>query len=73
MRTGRSTSLPIRRTNKIVWKKEVPPAQLGGSGPLTTAGGLLFRGAADGNVEAYDARTGVRLWEFQTGVRTARG
>jgi alcohol dehydrogenase (cytochrome c) len=61
------------RTNKIVWKKEVPPALLGGSGPLTTAGGLMFRGAGDGNVEAYDARTGARLWEFQTGVRSARG
>jgi alcohol dehydrogenase (cytochrome c) len=61
------------RTNKVVWKKEVPPQLLGGSGPLTTAGGLLFRGAGDGKVEAYDARTGARLWEFQTGVRTARG
>jgi len=61
------------RTNKIVWKKEVPPALLGGSGPLMTAGGLMFRGAGDGNFEAFDARSGARLWEFQTGVRTARG
>jgi glucose dehydrogenase len=61
------------RTNKIVWKKEVPPALLGGSGPLTTAGGLMFRASADGNVEAYDARSGAPLWTFQTGVRTARG
>lgn len=61
------------RTNKIVWKKEVPSTLLGGSGPLTTAGGLLFRGGGDGNVEAYDAKTGARLWEYQTGVRSARG
>ena len=61
------------RTNKIVWKKEVPSTLLGGSGPLTTAGGLMFRGAGDGNVEASDAKTGARLWEFQTGVRSSRG
>ena len=61
------------RTNKLVWKKEVPSALLGRSGPLTTAGGLMFRGAGDGNVEAYDARTGERVWTFQTGVPGARG
>lgn len=61
------------RTNKIVWKKEMPPAALGGSGPLTTAGGLIFRGSPDGNVEAYDASTGDRLWQFQTGARGGRG
>ena len=60
------------RTNKIVWKKEMPP-NLGTSGPLTTAGGLMFRGDAGGSVQAYDAKTGDLLWEFQTGVRGARG
>jgi plastocyanin len=60
------------RTNKIVWKKEVPAALLGGSGPLTTAGGLMFRASADGNVEASDSRSGAPLWSFQTGVRIAR-
>jgi plastocyanin len=33
----------------------------------------MFRASADGNVEAYDARSGAPLWTFQTGVRTARG
>jgi plastocyanin len=56
------------RTNKIVWKKEMGPGMLGGSGPLTTAGGLLFRGAGDGNFQAYDAKTGDLLWQFQTGM-----
>ena len=27
----------------------------------------MFRGAVDGHVEAYDARTGERVWAFQTG------
>ena len=49
------------------------PAQLGTSGPLTTSGGLMFRGSGDGNVQAYDAQSGERLWQFQTGVRGARG
>ena len=61
------------RTNKIAWKKEVPATTLGTSGPLTTAGGLMFRGSGDGRFEAYDAKNGDRLWEFQTGVRSARG
>ena len=60
------------RTNKIVWKREMP-ANLGTSGPLTTAGGVMFRGDADGSVQAYDARTGDLLWQFQTGLRGARG
>jgi alcohol dehydrogenase (cytochrome c) len=60
------------RTNKIVWKKDLPPG-MGTSGPLTTAGGLMFRGDGGGNVQAYDAKNGDLLWEFQTGVRGARG
>lgn len=55
------------RTGKIVWKKEVPPGTLGRSGAITTAGGLMFRGGGDGNFEAYDAKTGVLLWQFQIG------
>jgi len=53
-------------TGRVVWKHEVPTRFLGTSGPLTTAGGLMFRAAPDGLVEAYDARTGDRAWTFQT-------
>ena len=60
------------RTSRVVWKHEVPSARLGTSGPLTTAGGLMFRGAPDGLVEAYDARTGDRVWAFQTAAAGAR-
>jgi alcohol dehydrogenase (cytochrome c) len=62
------------RTNKIIWKKETLNTRYGGgSGPLTTAGGLLFRGGGDGNFEAYDAKTGELLWQFQTGIAFGRG
>ena len=34
---------------------------------LSTAGGLVFSGATEGNAFALDARTGKPLWEFQGG------
>lgn len=34
---------------------------------LATAGDLLFVGEPDGNFNAWDARTGELLWQFQTG------
>lgn len=56
------------RTDKIVWKKEVPSLILGRSGATTTAGGLMFRGGEDGNFGAYDSKTGDLLWQFQIGL-----
>src|SRR5712692_1191443 len=53
------------RTNKIAWQKTFPGAQ--SYGAVTTAGGLLFVGRVDGNLVAYDAKTGDELWKFQTG------
>ena len=44
------------------------PHQLGfGGGTMTTAGNLVFHGEPDGNLQAYHARTGDLLWQFQTG------
>ena len=37
-------------------------------GLLSTAGGLVFQGRSDGAFCAYDAQTGAKLWEKQTGV-----
>ena len=54
------------KTSRVAWKLEVPIPLLGTSGPLTTAGGLMFRGSAGGQVEAYNARTGTRAWTFRT-------
>ena len=53
------------RTNKIAWQKTFKGPQ--SYGAVTTAGGLLFVGQADGNLVAYDKRTGDQLWKFQTG------
>ena len=54
------------RTNKVVWKKEFRPGRP--TGAMTTAGGLMFQWAPDGNVQAYDAKAGNLLWEFQIGA-----
>ncbi len=58
-------------TNSEVWRID-----LGGpwnGGVLTTAGNLLFQGAADGRFVAYSADKGVKLWEMpiQTGAVAA--
>jgi len=55
-------------TNKIVWQKRLKFPGGAGSGLLSTAGGLLFRGESDGNLVAYDIRNGDVLWKFQTGA-----
>ncbi len=60
------------RTGAVAWKQELPAGRLATSGPLTTAGGLMFWGSADGYIEAYDAGTGERLWTFGTSPAGAR-
>jgi quinohemoprotein ethanol dehydrogenase len=53
------------RTNKIAWQHELPGDR--SYGVVSTAGGVLFKGQVDGNIVAYDAKTGDELWKFQTG------
>lgn len=55
-------------SGKVAWKRDVSPAAYGRSGLLSTAGGLLFRGGGDGNFQAYDAKSGELIWQFQTGI-----
>ena len=53
-------------TGKAKW--QMPwPGQSSMAGTLSTAGGLVFTGAATGEVMAVDADTGKVLWQFQTG------
>jgi alcohol dehydrogenase (cytochrome c) len=56
------------RTNKIAWQKKMTYSIGQGSGSLATAGGVVFHGQPDGNFQAYDAKTGDLLWEWQTGA-----
>ena len=52
-------------TGKVKW--EFPHTSPTWSGVLSTAGGLLFTGDAEGNFIALDASTGKPLWHFQMG------
>jgi len=54
------------RTDKIAWKKEFRGSRP--SGALATAGGLVLQMAGDGSMQAYDAKDGSLLWQFQTGA-----
>jgi alcohol dehydrogenase (cytochrome c) len=52
-------------TGKIKWTFEHTSPTW--SGVLSTAGGLVFSGDAEGNFIAHDAATGKPLWHFQMG------
>ena len=56
------------KTQTEAWRVEHRGAWNGGT--LTTAGGLVFQGTADGKLKAFTADAGDFLWEFatQTGV-----
>lgn len=53
-------------TGKRVWS--VPYKYFLLASMLSTAGDLVFTGDPEGNFFALDARTGARLWNFQTGA-----
>ena len=53
-------------TGKIAWQNEFPESCY--SGTVTTAGGLVFVGQNNGELQAYDSENGKMLWSFQTGA-----
>jgi glucose dehydrogenase len=53
---------------RIAWQKRMPYSIGQGSGALVTASDLLFHGEPDGHFQAYDARNGELLWQWQTGA-----
>ena len=74
---GRLTAINVN-TGDIAWQipfgtMEGVPAGIKtgapslGGGPMTTAGGLIFIGAArDGMLRAFDSKTGQELWSVKT-------
>jgi quinohemoprotein ethanol dehydrogenase len=50
----------------IAWKKSFKESCY--SGAVTTAGGLVFVGQNNGELQAYDSESGELLWHFQTGA-----
>jgi len=58
-------------TGKLVWEwKHNSPSW---SGVLSTAGGIVFTGDAEGNFIALDAKNGKALWHFQCGASLVAG
>ena len=55
------------QTGAIKWNFDLYQGSVG-AGVLSTAGGLVFASAKDGNLIALDARTGAELWHYQTGA-----
>ena len=53
-------------TGKLAWKADTDEPLMGGV--LATAGGLVFTGEGNGNFNAYDAKSGKKLWSFQCGA-----
>lgn len=53
-------------SGKIAWQYKAPQPLIGGA--LATAGNLVFMGEGNGWFDAFNARTGKRLWRFQLGA-----
>jgi mono/diheme cytochrome c family protein len=54
------------RMGKARWRVDSEASVPGGV--LSTAGGLVFQGNGGGVFRAYDAASGDRVWEYETGV-----
>jgi alcohol dehydrogenase (cytochrome c) len=54
-------------THERKWEFRYP--SVSASGVLTTASGLVFASDGDGNIMAFDSRTGKNLWHYQLGAQ----
>lgn len=63
---GLLTALDLKNKGKILWQQKTPEILVGGV--LATRGGLVFTGEGNGNLSAFDATTGARLWQFNCGA-----
>jgi quinohemoprotein ethanol dehydrogenase len=53
-------------TGKIAWQDKFPESCY--SGAVTTAGGLVFVGQDNGELQAFNVENGEKLWHWQTGA-----
>jgi alcohol dehydrogenase (cytochrome c) len=63
---GTLTAIDLHAGGKIRWQVKTAEPLVGGV--LATAGNLVFTGEGNGNLSAFDARTGQRLWQFNCGA-----
>ena len=62
---GRLAAVDLN-TGKLAWKADTDQPLMGGV--LATAGNLVFTGEGNGNFNAYDAKSGKKLWSFNCGA-----
>jgi PQQ-dependent dehydrogenase (methanol/ethanol family) len=60
---GTLSALDLRRRGHLRWQVKTEEPLVGGV--LATAGGLVFSGAGQGFVAAFDAASGQRLWQYR--------
>ena len=53
-------------TGKLAWKADTAQPLIGGV--LATAGNLVFTGEGNGSFNAYEAKSGRKLWSFNCGA-----
>jgi PQQ-dependent dehydrogenase (methanol/ethanol family) len=53
-------------TGKIAWQYKAPQPLIGGA--LATAGNLVFMGEGNGWLDAFNAKSGDRLWRYNLGA-----
>ncbi len=63
---GTLTALDLKAKGKILWQQKTDDPLIGGV--LATAGGLVFTGEGKGDLSAFDAKTGEKLWSFNCGA-----
>jgi PQQ-dependent dehydrogenase (methanol/ethanol family) len=68
---GKNEILAIDTTSgEVKWKFPIVRGSFG-AGVLSTGGGIVFAGTADGDLIALDSKSGRPLWHFQTGGEVA--
>jgi glucose dehydrogenase len=65
-RWGTLSAIDTRSGGKIRWQVKTGEPLIGGV--LATAGDLVFTGEGNGNLSAFDAGSGERLWQFNCGA-----
>jgi len=63
--SGTFTAIDVD-TGKIAWQARTPQPMMGGA--LATAGNLAFTGEGNGWFDAFDAKTGKKLWRYNLGA-----
>lgn len=63
--SGTFTAINVN-SGKIDWQAKTPQPMMGGA--LATAGNLVFTGEGNGWFDAFDAKTGKKLWRYNLGA-----